>query len=64
MKKLWWLLLAAAGALVAEPADRASCENLSKLTLPHTTITRAQIYPAGPLAPSPDNGSRRQRTLK
>ena len=50
------LILLAAVAIVASPADRASCENLSKLTIPNTTITRSQIYPAGPLAPPPDNG--------
>src|ERR1700686_2307324 len=41
------LLLFAAVALVAEPGDRASCENLSKLTLPNTAITTAQVVGTG-----------------
>ena len=41
-------LLAASGALVGAPADRASCVNLSKLILPNTTITKAQFSAAGP----------------
>jgi feruloyl esterase len=38
-----WLLLAGAGALIAAP----SCDSLSKLALPNTTITSAQVVPAG-----------------
>jgi len=58
MKTSWIavLLLFAAVALVAEPDDRASCVNLSKLTLPNTTITKAGFSPAGPNAPAPDHG--------
>ena len=42
-----WLLLAAAAALSAEPAGGTSCESLSKLALPHTAITDAQVVAAG-----------------
>jgi feruloyl esterase len=41
------LLLAAAAALAAEPAGGTSCESLSKLALRNTTITSAQVVPAG-----------------
>ena len=51
------LLFWAPFALAAAPAvDRASCTNLSKLTLPHTTINKAGFAPAGPNAPAPDHG--------
>ena len=38
-----WLLMAEAGALIAAP----SCDSLSKLALPNTTITSAQVVPEG-----------------
>jgi tannase/feruloyl esterase len=47
MKKLWWLLLAAAGALAAAPVGGTSCESLSKLAVSNTAITSAQVVPAG-----------------
>jgi feruloyl esterase len=45
--RILWLLLAAVGALVAEPAGGTSCESVSKLSLPNTAITSAQVVPAG-----------------
>jgi feruloyl esterase len=40
-------MLFTAGAVVAAPAATSSCESLSKLSLPTTTITTAQVVPAG-----------------
>jgi feruloyl esterase len=39
--------------LAAAPAPSATCESLSKLALPATTIARAQAVPAGPLTMPP-----------
>jgi feruloyl esterase len=50
----------AAGALLlaaASPAAAATCESLSSLKLPDTTITTAQLVPAGTFAP-PGRGGR------
>src|SRR5690349_11648507 len=33
--------------LPAQASDAASCESLKKLKLPHTTITMAEVTPAG-----------------
>ena len=41
------MLLAAVGALAAEPTGGTSCESLSKLSRPKTAITSAQVVPAG-----------------
>jgi feruloyl esterase len=40
-------LLAAIAGIAATPAAAASCANLAGLTLPDTTITAAQLLPAG-----------------
>jgi feruloyl esterase len=37
-------------------ADAAPCENLKSLTLPHTTITSAQLVSAGPFTPPAQGG--------
>src|SRR5262245_2177143 len=41
---------------VAEPRATTSCENLSALTLPNTTITLAQSVAAGAFTPPPARG--------
>jgi feruloyl esterase len=55
MKTSWVaiLLLLATAALIADPADRTSCESLHKLTLPNTAITAAQVVPAGEFTAAP-----------
>jgi feruloyl esterase len=55
----WWtavLALLADVALVAAPVDHASCESLSKLSLPNTAITTAQVVPAGQFTPPAGRG--------
>jgi feruloyl esterase len=42
-----WLSLAAAAALAAEPVGGTSCGSLSKLAVPNTAITDAQVVDAG-----------------
>jgi feruloyl esterase len=54
--RTFWLLLAAASALVAEPAGGASCESLSKLVVPNTAITGAQVVAAGEFTAPPSRG--------
>jgi len=59
MRKSWSAgsLLLMAGALTAAPTGGSTCESLSKLSLPHVTITQAQEFAAGaftpPTAPGP-----------
>ena len=49
------VLAASAGDVAqARPGGAASCEALSKIALPHTTITRAQFVPAGQFAGTPE----------
>ena len=47
-----WLLLAVSTVLMAAP----SCESLSKLSLPNTTIATAQVVPAGEFTAPPGRG--------
>src|SRR5207302_4032063 len=42
---------------MASPAFAASCESLSSLKLPDTTITSAQAVAAGAFSPSPNPGA-------
>ena len=53
MKTSWFafLSLLAAPVLVAEPTGGTACNSLLKLSLPNTTINKAETYPAGPFAP-------------
>lgn len=56
--KVWlpflaFLTLAAAPPPSDSVAAAASCESLASLSLPHTTITRAQLVPAGQFAGTP-----------
>ena len=52
------IVAAAAFALfalaVARPASAATCADLAKLSLPHTTITTAESVTSGAFTPSPD----------
>jgi len=55
MRKSWiagslWLM---AGALAAAPTGGSTCDSLSKLSLPHVTITGAQEVAAGAFTPPP-----------
>src|SRR5688500_13437489 len=43
--------------LVGMLADAAPCENLKTLSLPNTTITSAQLVPAGPFTPPSPQGA-------
>ena len=43
------LLLMSAGALNAAPAVAGSCESLASMSLPNTTITKAEAVAAGAL---------------
>jgi feruloyl esterase len=53
MRKFWIAdaLLFAAGGLMAAPTGSSTCESLSKLALPHVTITQAQIVAASEFTP-------------
>ena len=46
-KSLLAVICAILGCVFAAPAFAASCESLSSLALPATTITAAQVVPAG-----------------
>lgn len=46
-------ILPARAALGRTPADHASCESLASLTLAETTITMADLVPAGAFSPPP-----------
>ena len=48
------LTVGGATAPAAVTGTPASCESLSSLALPHTTITRAQLVPAGQFAGTPE----------
>ncbi len=56
-KSLMMSLLISAGSLLAAPTGGSTCENLSRLSLPHVTITSAESVAAGaflpPAAPGP-----------
>ena len=43
-------------SVIATPAFAASCESLASLTLPNTTITSAQVVPAGQFSQPGANG--------
>ena len=46
------LALALSGMLFGVVSQQGACENLASLSLPHTTITVAEIVPAGPYPPA------------
>jgi feruloyl esterase len=58
MRKFWITgsFLLTAGALIAAPTGGSPCENLSKVSLPHVTITQAQEVSAGAFTPPPSPG--------
>ena len=52
MKCCIWVL----ACLIASPAFADSCESLASLALPDTTITKAQVVPAGAFVPPGNEG--------
>jgi feruloyl esterase len=58
MRKSWLtgLFLLVTGVVAAAPTGGSTCESLSKLALPRTTITQAQVVGAGEFTPPPAPG--------
>jgi feruloyl esterase len=56
LKGAGFLMLSAAIGCTAVPAFAASCESLASLSLPNTTVTLAQLVPAGAFSPPAPEG--------
>ncbi|HTR35894.1 MAG TPA: tannase/feruloyl esterase family alpha/beta hydrolase [Bryobacteraceae bacterium] len=58
MRKVWITgsFLLSAGALIAAPTGGSACQSLSKVSLPHVTITQAEDVSAGAFTPPPSPG--------
>ncbi len=61
-KSLIMSLLISAGSLLAAPTGGSTCENLSRLSLLHVTITSAESVAAGAFLPPPAPGPGRVNT--
>jgi feruloyl esterase len=59
-----FLMLSATISFISVPASAATCESLTSLTLPNTTVTLAELVPAGAFNPPAGRGGRGAQNYK